>query len=234
MVFTVTDLTKLIDGVRTQIIWERDYSGGELVETEIALFAQDVAGNVWHFGEYPEEYEGGRFVKAPAWVGGYEGARVGIMLRADPQPGSPAYSQGFAPPSGQLGRSRKGVPNGAGHVRSLRVLRERLGDGGIRDLQAGCLPAEVLRTRRRQRPGRLARAQREGSGNARAGRAMLPGGRSYGARRVRMHWRSTREVSDRAAGFLGSNAARRADREVGGAHGGGGAGRSPYLQRVFR
>jgi hypothetical protein len=98
VVFTVTDLTKLIDGVRTQVIWDRDYSGGELVETEIALFAQDMAGNVWHFGEYPEEYEGGRFVKAPAWVGGYEGAKVGIMLRADPRPGSPAYSQGFAPP----------------------------------------------------------------------------------------------------------------------------------------
>jgi hypothetical protein len=98
VVFTVTDLTKVIDGVRTQVIWDRDYSGGELVETEIALFAQDVAGNVWHFGEYPEEYEEGRFVKAPAWMGGYEGARLGVMLRADPQPGSSDYAQGFAPP----------------------------------------------------------------------------------------------------------------------------------------
>ena len=98
VVFTVTELTKLIDGVRTQMIWERDYDGGELVEAEIALFAQDVAGNVWHFGEYPEEYEQGRFVKAPAWVGGYEGAKVGVMLRAEPEVGSSGYAQGFAPP----------------------------------------------------------------------------------------------------------------------------------------
>jgi hypothetical protein len=98
VVFTVTDLTKVIDGVRTQVIWDRDYSGGELVETEIALFAQDVAGNVWHFGEYPEEYDEGRFDKAPAWVGGYEGAKAGVMMRADPQQGSSDYAQGFAPP----------------------------------------------------------------------------------------------------------------------------------------
>jgi hypothetical protein len=98
VVFTVTDLTKVIDGIRTRVIWDRDYSGGELVETEIALFAQDVAGNVWHFGEYPEEYEEGRFVKAPAWLGGYEGAKVGVMMRADPQTGSSDYAQGFAPP----------------------------------------------------------------------------------------------------------------------------------------
>ena len=96
--FTVTDLTKVIDGVRTIVVWDRDYSGGELVETELAMFAQDTAGNVWHFGQYPEEYEHGRFVKAPAWVAGYEGARTGISIKADPQLGSASYSQGFAPP----------------------------------------------------------------------------------------------------------------------------------------
>ena len=96
--FTVTDLTKVIDGVRTIIVWDRDYSGGVLVETELAMFAQDTAGNIWHFGQYPEEYEGGRFVKAPAWVAGYEGARTGITIKANPQIGSSSYSQGYAPP----------------------------------------------------------------------------------------------------------------------------------------
>ena len=79
--FTVTDLTKVIDGVRTIIVWDRDYSGGVLVETELAMFAQDTAGNIWHFGQYPEEYEGGRFVKAPAWVAGYEGQGRGSPSR---------------------------------------------------------------------------------------------------------------------------------------------------------
>jgi hypothetical protein len=96
--FTVTDLTKVVDGVRTVIVWDRDYSGGELVETELAMFAQDTAGNIWHFGQYPEEYENGRFVRAPAWVAGYEGAKTGLTIKADPQLESPAYSQGYAPP----------------------------------------------------------------------------------------------------------------------------------------
>src|SRR3712207_1228196 len=55
VVFTVTDLTKVIDGVRTLVVWDRDYSGGELVETELAFHAQDNDGNVWHLGQYRSE-----------------------------------------------------------------------------------------------------------------------------------------------------------------------------------
>ena len=98
VVFTVTDLTKVIDGVRTVVVWDRDYIGGELVETELAMFAQDSSGNIWHFGQYPEEYEDGEFVKAPAWVAGFKGARVGITIKAEPDPDAPSYSQGYAPP----------------------------------------------------------------------------------------------------------------------------------------
>jgi len=97
-VFTVTDLTKVVDGVRTIMIWDRDYTAGELVEAELAMFAQDVAGNIWHFGQYPEEYDNGKFDKAPAWVAGFEGARPGITIKAEPHPGAPSYSQGYAPP----------------------------------------------------------------------------------------------------------------------------------------
>jgi hypothetical protein len=97
-VFTVTDLTKVIDGVRTVVIWDRDYSEGELVEAELALFAQDRNGNIWHFGQYPEEYEDGEVVDAPAWVAGFAGARPGVTIRAEPLLGSMDYSQGFAPP----------------------------------------------------------------------------------------------------------------------------------------
>lgn len=94
----VTDLTKTIDGVRNVIVWERDYTDGELVETELALFAQDVDGNIWHMGEYPEEYEDGKFVKAPAWVHGLEGATAGITIAGAPRLGTPGYAQGYAPP----------------------------------------------------------------------------------------------------------------------------------------
>lgn len=98
VVFTVTDLTKVIDGVGTVIIWDRDYTEGVLEETELAMFAQDTAGNVWHFGQYPEEYDEGKFDKAPAWVAGFEGARTGVTIKAEPHPDGPSYSQGYAPP----------------------------------------------------------------------------------------------------------------------------------------
>lgn len=95
---TVTDLTKVIDGVETVVVWERDYTEGELVEAELAMFAQDTDGNVWHLGQYPEEYEDGEIVETPTWIHGYEGATAGVTIHATPQLGTPDYAMGFAPP----------------------------------------------------------------------------------------------------------------------------------------
>jgi hypothetical protein len=97
LVFSVTDLTKVINGVRSVVISAQDYAAGELVETELSFFLQDDAGNVWHNGEYPEEYDQGKFEKAPAWVAGVDGARPGITIKKEPQLGGPSYSQGWSP-----------------------------------------------------------------------------------------------------------------------------------------
>ena len=107
VVFTVTDLTKVIDGVENVLLWEEDYTEGELVETELAFFAQDLEGHVWHFGQYPEEYENGKFTAAPAWIAGVAGARTGITMKAEPKLEAPDYSQGFAPkPINWIDRAR--------------------------------------------------------------------------------------------------------------------------------
>ena len=74
VVINVTDLMKVIGGVLSVVSWDLDYSDGELVEAELAFFAQDKAGNVWRMGEHPEEYEDGKFVAAPAWIHGIEEA----------------------------------------------------------------------------------------------------------------------------------------------------------------
>jgi len=95
--FVVTDLTKVIEGVPTVMAWITDYEDDELVESEIAFYAQDDDGNVWYLGEYPEEYEEGEFVDAPAWIAGQEDALAGIQMWADPQAGTPSYPQGWAP-----------------------------------------------------------------------------------------------------------------------------------------
>ncbi len=105
-VFTVTDLTKVIHGVRTVVVWDRDYSEGRLVEAELAFFAQDDDGNVWHLGQYPEEYEEGELVGHPAWIAGLEGAKPGISMRAQPRAGTSSYSQGFGPKVNWTDRAR--------------------------------------------------------------------------------------------------------------------------------
>lgn len=98
VVQTVTDLTKMVNGVRTIVVWDVDYKDGQLKESEIVFFAQDKDGNVWLLGELVELYEEGDFQGSSAWVGGMDGSSPGIMMKADPRPGTPSYSQGYAPP----------------------------------------------------------------------------------------------------------------------------------------
>ena len=95
--FTVTDLTKEIGGVKTVVAWIVDYNDGEVVEKEVAFYAQDNDGNVWYFGEHPEEFEGGEFVKANPWIHGIDGSRAGVKMVPDPKPGIPSYFQGWGP-----------------------------------------------------------------------------------------------------------------------------------------
>jgi hypothetical protein len=130
LVSTVTDLTKVVNGVRAVMIWERDYTEGSLVEAELAFFAQDKAGNVWHLGQYPEEYENGKFVRAPAWLAGVKGARAGVVMRTNPRAGTPSYPQGYAPPPvnwvDHAKVYRRGVKTcvPAGCFRNVLVIRE--------------------------------------------------------------------------------------------------------------
>lgn len=95
--FIVTDLTKVIDGVRNVVIWERDYKEGVLEEAEIAFFAQADNGTIWHFGQYPEVFEGRELIETPTWIHGLKGAQAGITVKKEPQLGGRSYSQGWGP-----------------------------------------------------------------------------------------------------------------------------------------
>jgi len=95
--FTVSDMFKTVGGVRVVVAWDRDFLGGKLQEQELALFAQDDQGNVWNFGEYPEEYENGKFTGAPStWIRGVAGAYGGIHMLSHPRPGM-RYREGLIP-----------------------------------------------------------------------------------------------------------------------------------------
>jgi hypothetical protein len=52
---------------------------------------------VWNFGEYPEEYEGGKFTGAPStWIRGADGAYGGIHMLSQPRLGM-KYREGLVP-----------------------------------------------------------------------------------------------------------------------------------------
>ena len=106
IVFTVTDLTKEILGIRTVMAYILDYSDGQLVEAEVAFYAQDNDGNVWFMGEHPEVYEDGKMVEAPTWLPGFKGAQAGIVMKANPQLGLPSYAQGWGPAVNWTDRGR--------------------------------------------------------------------------------------------------------------------------------
>ena len=96
LVVTVTNLTKVIDGVNTVVSWDRDYNDDSLVEAELAFYAQDNNGTVWRMGEHPEEYDQGTFITAPTWFAGIADSVAGIEMLGNPQL-EQNYSQGWAP-----------------------------------------------------------------------------------------------------------------------------------------
>jgi hypothetical protein len=82
LVVTVLDALKMIDGVETRIIEERETENGELVEVSRNYVAIDeVTGNVYYFGEDVDFYEDGRIVDhGGAWRSGEDGATFGVLM----------------------------------------------------------------------------------------------------------------------------------------------------------
>ncbi len=99
IVFTVTDLVKVIGGVRARVIYDADYSKGKMTEQELTYFAQDKQGNVWHLGQYREVYED-EFVGGRIWtVDNPPESKAGIYMPRveDIKLGTVSFSQGYAP-----------------------------------------------------------------------------------------------------------------------------------------
>jgi hypothetical protein len=99
VIFTVTEVTKMVNGVRTVVLWDRDIQEGVLVEEELAFWAQDDSGNVWLLGEFPVEHEGKKVAAPSAWLAGVQQATAGILMRANPKLNTTSYQQGEAPQS---------------------------------------------------------------------------------------------------------------------------------------
>ena len=85
---TVTDVTKVVNGVTTVAVLDQDIDAGQVGEASLDFLAQDKYGNVWYLGSYTEIYQGGQFVNAvDAWLTPKRGSKPGVWMMADPQEG---------------------------------------------------------------------------------------------------------------------------------------------------
>lgn len=91
----VTNNTKVVLGVNTVEVWDRVWLDGELIEETLDWYAQDKSGNVWYFGEDSKEYESGTVTGTKgSWEAGVDGAKLGIIMQAEPKIGQP-YRQEY-------------------------------------------------------------------------------------------------------------------------------------------
>lgn len=98
LLITVLEETKLVDGVETRIVEERESKGGKLVEVSRNYFAFNTADRgVYYFGEEVDIYRDGKIIAHEgAWESGKAGARFGLMIPGQAVLGA-RYYQEFAP-----------------------------------------------------------------------------------------------------------------------------------------
>lgn len=82
LVITVLNETKMVDGVETRVVEERETKGGKLVEVSRNFFAISKRTNsVFYFGEEVDIYKNGKIVNHEgAWLSGENGAKFGLMM----------------------------------------------------------------------------------------------------------------------------------------------------------
>lgn len=88
LLITVLNRTRLIDGVTTRVIEEREWVDDELLEISWNYFAQAEDGTICYFGEDVDIFEENDvIVHDGAWCADDPGNAPGIFMPADPQPG---------------------------------------------------------------------------------------------------------------------------------------------------
>jgi hypothetical protein len=95
---TVLDETKVIDGVTTRVVEEKEWKDGKLYEIAKNYFAMcEQTKDVFYFGEDVDFYENGKVVKHDGtWHAGVNGNRAGLIMPGTPKP-QMKYYQEIAP-----------------------------------------------------------------------------------------------------------------------------------------
>jgi hypothetical protein len=95
LTITVLDETKVVDGVTTRVVEERETNRGKLVEVSRNYFAIDTStGDIYYFGEDVDMYKDGKVTgHEGAWLAGVGGARFGLLIPGKPRVGDKYYQE---------------------------------------------------------------------------------------------------------------------------------------------
>jgi len=95
LIVTVLNETRVVDGVETRVVEERESADGNLVEVSRNFFAVgENTGNVYYFGEEVDIYKKGKVVAHEgAWLSGVKGAKYGILVPGQIKVGDRYYSE---------------------------------------------------------------------------------------------------------------------------------------------
>lgn len=95
LVITVLNETKVVDGIETRVVEERESEDGELVEISRNYLAICKPTNdMFYFGEDVNDYEDGEIVSHEgAWLAGIDSARPGIIMPGKLEVGYKYYQE---------------------------------------------------------------------------------------------------------------------------------------------
>ena len=95
LVISVLEETKLVDGVKTRVVEERETQDGKLVEVSRNYFAiSRRTGDVYYFGEAVDTYKNGKISgHEGSWLAGVNGAKFGLMMPGRPGVGDKYYQE---------------------------------------------------------------------------------------------------------------------------------------------
>jgi hypothetical protein len=95
LTITVLDQTKMVDGVETRVVEERETKAGKPIEVSRNFFAISKRTNgVYYFGEEVDDYKDGKLVgHGGAWLSGKDGAKFGLIMPGEPLLGARHYQE---------------------------------------------------------------------------------------------------------------------------------------------
>jgi hypothetical protein len=95
LVMTVLNETKVVDGVETRVVEEKETEGGNLVEVSRNYFAIcKPTNNAIYFGEEVDMYKDGKIVSHEgAWLAGENGSQAGMIMPGKAEVGLKYYQE---------------------------------------------------------------------------------------------------------------------------------------------